>query len=92
MEEHSPAKPEVASSSLAGSVTLISPTCGANRSRGLASGLRQKAGLSRPTVILDLWPGEIKVLNDVPQLPDPNGEGRSIRQESSPAFQVPEVR
>jgi hypothetical protein len=48
----------------------ISPTNSCNYPWGTSSGRSRKDGVSRPSVIFALGPGESKGENDLPQLPD----------------------
>ena len=67
--EHPAANGEDPGSNPGTGTRLISPTCSANCSWGLASG-KPKAGLLRSTAILDASPEESKFQNEVPQLPN----------------------
>jgi hypothetical protein len=71
---------------------LIRPACSVNYQRGIASDARPKAGLLGPTAIVSLSPEESKAQNDLPQLPDPDGEGRFLWSGSGSTLEVPAVR
>src|SRR5208283_1888963 len=82
-EEQPPTKRTVAGSSPATGTRFVSPADSANHQQGLASGARPKAGLSRPTAILDRLPEESKVQNDVPQLQNRSCQGWSRQERCS---------
>jgi hypothetical protein len=72
------------------SASIISPTCSANCSWGLASG-KPKAEFTRLTVILSFSPEESKAQSDMPFVQ--GGSGKSwARTERCPAVEMPAVR
>jgi len=48
--------------------------------------------LLTPTAILDPLPGESKVQDDLPQLPNRNGQGGVLWPEKGSTLEVPAVR
>jgi hypothetical protein len=67
------------------------PLAATNYLKGLASGKTQDR-VATPTAIVDLSPEEIKVQNDLPQLPDRDGQGWFLREKQNPTIQVHSMR